>query len=210
MAEKISLTRALTEVKTLEDRISKATQAGDFLGVVVGKNEVPTNRNFKTRKEVEDSITAQFQALEAMTARRKAIKTAITKANVTTLVKVGSVEMTIAEAVDLKQSLWIKERLLQQLVSNVTVRAREVEQLTRELDAKIERLVTQLYGGDKKVEAAQTEEVKRTQYEQYGPALVDPVNLVAKINALKAEVDEIKLNLDFALSEVNAKTEIEI
>ena len=211
MTNRISLTRALTEVKTLEDRINKAIQAGDFLGVVVGKNEVPTNRGIKNRKDLEDGITAQFQALDAMIARRKAIKAAITRANNTVRVTVGNVEMTIADAVDLKQSLWVKEKLLNQLVSNVAVKAREVETLTRELDAKIERLVTQLYGGDnKKADADQTEQVKKAQYEQYGPALVDPVNLMQKINALKTEIDEIKLNLDFSLSEVNAKTEIEI
>jgi hypothetical protein len=200
----------LTEVKTLEARINKAISEGDFLGVVTGKSEVPVNRNFKTRKELEDSITAQFQSLSALVARRKAIKSAITKANTTVLVTVGNVEMTIAEAVDLKQTLWVRERLLNQLVQNVTQRGREVEQATKVLDEKIERYVTQLYGADKKVDSAQTDEVKKAQYDQYGPVLVDPISSLAMINQLKADIDEVKLNLDFSLSEVNAKTTIEI
>jgi hypothetical protein len=41
-------------------------------------------------------------------------------------------------------------------------------------------------------------------------ALLDPMKIADKIKALEDEISLIKTELDYALSEVNAKTEIEV
>jgi hypothetical protein len=84
VTETISLTRALAEVKTLEDRIQKAIVSAKFVDVVQGVQQTPVDRAFRSKEELAARIQGDFQSIEALAARRAAIKAAITKANVVT------------------------------------------------------------------------------------------------------------------------------
>ena len=56
----------------------------------------------------------------------------------------------------------------------------------------------------------QFQSVKKPQAEAFEPHLLDPLRLNDKIRALEGQLEEIQLNLDFAPSEVNARTDVEI
>lgn len=208
--EVISLTRALAEVKVLEDRILKATNELSLVTVVVGKDNVPVDRNFKTAEDFAAKAQAGLQRITDLSARRGAIKKAITITNSTTLVTIGNREMTISDAVDLKNTLPNRKALLDQMVRNFNDGVARANKANSELDVKVERLVTQLYSGDSKATPDQTKAVRDAQVEQYGTNLANPLDAVVLIKQLRDEIEEVSLNLDFALSEVNAKTELSL
>jgi hypothetical protein len=208
--ETISLTRALAEVKTLEDRIQKAILTAKFIDVVQGTAETPVDRAFRSKEELAARIQGDFQSIEALAARRAAMKAAITKANVVTLVKVGERTMTIADAVALKQALFLHQLLLDAMKQSQLQGTRQVEVLAKQLDEKIERLVQNSFQNVSKVSEEQFQSVKKPQAEAFEPKLLDPLRLNDKIRALESQLEDIQLNLDFALSEVNARTDVEI
>lgn len=208
--ETISLTRALAEVKTLEDRIQKAILGAKFIDVVQGSAETPVDRAFRSKEELAARIKGDFQSIEALAARRAAMKAAITKANVVTHVMVGERTLTIADAVALKQALFIHQMLLEAMKQSQLQGTRQVELLAKQLDEKIERLVQNSFQNVSKVSEEQFQSVRKPQAEAFEPKLLDPLSLNDKIQALESQLDEIQLNLDFALSEVNARTDVEI
>jgi hypothetical protein len=208
--ETISLTRALAEVKTLEDRIQKAILTAKFIDVVQGTAETPVDRAFRSKEELAARIQGDFQSIEALAARRAAMKAAITKANVVTLVKVGERTMTIADAVALKQALFLHQLLLDAMKQSQLQGTRQVEVLAKQLDEKIERLVQNSFQNVSKVSEEQFQSVRKPQAEAFEPKLLDPLRLNDKIRALESQLEDIQLNLDFALSEVNARTDVEI
>jgi hypothetical protein len=208
--ENISLTRALAEVGTLDDRITKAIAAARFVGVVAGKEGKPTDRQFRDRGELESRIKADVQSIDALIARRAAIKAAITKANVLTSVTIVGREMTIAEAVELKRSMAVQERLLLTMKSSVQRGVQEIVALAKALDEKIATLVQHSFQNVSKPTPEQFESVSKPQVDQFGPDLLDPLDVKTRIEKLERHIEDVKLNLDFALSEVNAKTEITI
>lgn len=208
--ETISLTRALAEVKTLEDRIQKAIATARFVDVVQGTDDKPVDRGFQSKEELEARIKGDFASIEALTARRAAIKAAITKANVVTPVKIGAATMTIADAVNLKQSLYLQTMLLEQMKASLLQGTRQVEALAKALDEKVERLVQNSFQNVSKVSEEQFLSVKKPQADAFEPKLLDPLKVNEKVKALESRLEEIQLNLDFALSEVNARTDVEI
>lgn len=208
--EKISLTRALAEVKVLESRIKTAINNAKFVGVTQGKGRQPVDRTFKSSEELVAKIKADSQSIDALIARRSAIKSAITKANVTTMVKIGDRALSIAEAVELKQSLPLQQTLLTAM-KNATARgAQEVVQLATTLDQKIATLVQHSFQNVSKPTEEQFTSVSKPQLDQFQPDLLDPLDVKEKIQKLEALLEDVKLNLDYSLSEVNARTEVEI
>ena len=208
--ETISLTRALAEVKTLEDRITKAIAGARYVDVVQGAQDKPVDRAYTSKDELEARIKGDFQSIEALTTRRAAIKAAITKANVVTTVKLGDRTLTIADAVNLKQSLYLHQMLLDAMKTSLVQGTKQVEHLAKALDEKVERLVQNSFQNVSKVSEEQFLSVKKPQADAFEPKLLDPLKINEKIKALESQLDEIRLNLDFALSEVNARTDVAI
>lgn len=209
--EVMSLTRALAELKSLDDRILRAISEAVLVGVVKGSSETPLDRKHKSKEALETAIKASGQSVEALMARRTAIKRALTNANAVTMVNINGQSMTIADAIDLKQQLGTKDHLLRTMVNALHQAASQVDAQNRELEAQVERMVLGMFANDKgKVDPEVGKSVRQAQLAQHEARLVDPLNLSDKIFKMKEELDGIRLNIDFTLSEVNAKTEVTV
>jgi seryl-tRNA synthetase len=205
----ISLTRALTEVKTLEARIAQSTNEAAFVGVVVGKDKVPHDRKFKTVEELETAIKASVQKLDALVARRSAVKKAITIANVSTNVVVNGKTITIAEAIDLKNTLQARTNVINKMMRDLQMAVNQVNALDNDMNVKVQAQANALFGKDN-VPKDQFDQLHKNFADKYGPALSDPLGIVARIEKERAAYDEIVTQLDYVLSETNARTLIEI
>lgn len=57
---KLTVTRALTELKTLDARINRKIQEGVFIGFTTGRNPV---RGYKNNEEFERDVKANYQSI---------------------------------------------------------------------------------------------------------------------------------------------------
>jgi hypothetical protein len=116
----ITVTDALAELTLLQKRIESARAAlekGNLITVVeVGK--VPTG--FKSREEYEVNAKALVQRVQALLDRRRAIKRAIVLSNASTRVTVAGEEMTVAEAIEMKNFIAYYEAILDTMQSAYT------------------------------------------------------------------------------------------
>ena len=96
--EKMTVHKALCELKTLDSRIQKCMQQNPFVFANKHANSKVAGVSVGDYcKEVQ----ASYQSANDLIARRDAIKRAVTLSNATVKVTIGGKEYTVAEAIEL-------------------------------------------------------------------------------------------------------------
>lgn len=200
----ISVTRALAQVKSLNDRIQRGTGAQFIVvsqgGKIAGKSSI---------QEAEQIMIANLQSVQDLIAKRTSLKSAIVRSNAVTTVVIAGKAMTVAEAIERKSSIIIEQTLLQQLRSQHNHCIAASERINVGVQERIDELLKQSYGRDAKINEADQQAVAGPYEARHKAALVDPNKLEEVIKKMQDELDGFILEVDFALSEVNAKTLIE-
>lgn len=210
---KMSITRALVELKNLDKKITQANTGVNFVGITVGKDNnkkvhYPQGYDVKSCTEV---IQGNFDKVTKLIKNRQQIKSAVVQSNATTNVMISGKTMTVAEAIETKTSLPYKEQLLNVLIQQVNAANSHIAALNSKLNEDIDKALSVVYGNEKgKVEAEMYEQVAEPQRKQKEAVLLDPCKIDQKIKVLQDEIQTIKSELDFILAESNAKTEIEV
>lgn len=210
---KMSITRALAEIKRLDDRINREIMNGTFVGVTVGKNQLrKMHQGNQTISDAEAAIKGSFQRVDALMRNRERIKAAVVKSNATVEVTIGDRTLTVAEAIELKKSVSLKETYLVQLRRHLQAATINIEAIREKMQQSIDRSIDAVYssGSTQKVTSEQYDAVAKPQEERSTPALLDPADIASRITALEADVSLVKTELDFVLSESNARTDIDV
>lgn len=210
--KKISITRALVELKRLGDQINSAILTGKFVARTQGKNSYRKVIGSNDSVEAMNAkIQGSFDKVEALIANREKMKSAIVLSNATTKVMVLGREMTVAEAIELKATIDFRTAYRNQLRGQLMVGLSEVEKANTALDTAIEVSVNTIFSSEKsKVDADTLRSVSGPQKEQKEAALLDPAKIESRIEKLSNEISELTFEVDFILSESNAKTIIEV
>lgn len=206
---KISITEALNELKLYDSKITKAITNATFCGAAkksADKVGVVNKENFNERAK------ASYQSCTDLIANRNALKSAIVKSNAVTEVEIDNTIMTVAEAIERKNSIGYDETLLNEMkrqYANVTA---TVDKENKKVDSKVDDLLTTLVGkeSDKKLSKEDQEAVEKPYREKNEFEFVDPLGLYEKIQTLEADIDGFKSNVDTALVLSNATTFIEV
>jgi hypothetical protein len=198
--ERMSLTRALLEKKRLEKRIEKTIKESEFIDYKIGINGKP-------RYDVD--IVANFQSVTDLMQRRDKIVAKLAEANATATITVGTVVMTIAEAIARKNSIHLEKLLLKKLKSNLTELNAEKEDNEEEMEEKFAELSKSMYGKEK-VSEVEIKEAYKSFEKRNGLIVIDSLNLQETIKIVEDRIEDFELNVDVALSEANGKIEIEI
>lgn len=210
---KMSVTRALAELKRLDDRLNRmATDQSIFVSVAVGQGDKQKVLGVSdTVQNVVSQIQSNRDRVNSMIEMRAKIKSAVVASNAATKVKLGAREMTVAEAIELKKSIDIKRNMLATYRRQVIQANALVSKQNAALEAQIETNLATIYGNEKgKVDASMFEAIAKPQREQKEASLIDPIKINDLIKSLEEEISLVETELDFTLSEQNAKTEIEI
>ena len=199
-----SITRSLVELKTLDERINRLTSEGLFMSFKTkSRNSGMTEVDF--RRAAEES----FEMLNSLIRRRDLIKNLILESNLTARVTIDGREMTVAAAIEFKNTIEYKARLLDVLKRQRRAVISEEEAHKVRLQAKIDDNIKIICGKEKPdatVIATVTEGITKSDPIE----VFDPLNLEQTIKALEDEVQNFRANVDFALSESNAITKITI
>ena len=209
----MSVTRALAELKRLDDRLNRiSTDQSIFVSVAVGQGDKQKVLGVSdTVQNVVSQIQSNRDRVNSMIEMRAKIKSAVVASNAATKVKLGTREMTVAEAIELKKSIDVKRNMLSTYRRQVIQANALVYSQNATLDAQIETNLATIYGNEKgKVEASMFEAIAKPQREQKEASLIDPIKINDLIKSLEEEISLVETELDFTLSESNAKTEIEI
>lgn len=208
--EKMTVHKALAELKLLDDRIEKAIAEGIYCLANKHSNDkiggVPLDEYIKIMQGGYDKSTGLID-------RGKAIKRAVVLSNAVTKVSVAGVEYTVAEAIEMKNHGVDFDKLLMNAMQKHynTAQMQIKQENGKDLEERAEQYVTAIYGQKEgKTNTADIEKVRAdflaaNQYE-----LVDPLHVLDKIEDLEKKINDFMSDVDSALSVSNALTEITI
>jgi uncharacterized FlaG/YvyC family protein len=207
----MSVTRALVELKTLQDRITRSITQGVYLTTEKGIGSKSVFTNFPSKTEAEQKIQASFNQVDDLISRREKIKAAIIKSNALTTVELNGNMVTVAEAIELKATVGFRETYLAYLRSQLNTARANVEVNNQKVDQTILHLQSTSLGGDKsKWDESAAQSIAKVQEDSNKMKLFDPQQIEKKIEQLQNEVQALKDEVNFLLSESNAKTVITI
>ena len=211
--EKMTVHKALAELKTMDARINKAISDTTYVLAVKHSAE---KINGMTVKNFKDKMISGYQKATDLIARRDAMKRAVVLSNATTKVKVGENEYTVAEAIEMKNhGMEFRNVLLRQMNSAYAKAQAELERNSGEtLEKKAERYVLDVINAQPKdskmtVDSEAMKTLRKTYIENNTYDLIDPMNVAKIMEELDAEVNEFNAEVDAALSVSNALTVIE-
>lgn len=201
----ISVTRALAEVKSLNDRIARAN-SGAFITVQTGGKHASGT----PLQEVESNLKTALQSVRDLIARRAKLKAAIVASNAVAKVTVAGDEMTVAEAIERKSSISLYKALLQTLKNQRAQAISVVERTNSQVSQRLDQLIQTTVGKDRKISEEELKAIVDPFEAAHKAVLVDPSKLEQVIEQMEKSIADFEMEVDFALSEVNAITKITV
>jgi hypothetical protein len=204
--EKISVNRALNELKLLKKRLAKKLAGRTdtcFINYKIGTGG---------KEEMRDcDPKANLQSIRDLIRRFNAIESAILKSNSVTIVKIGNEEMTVSEAIARKKSIEFEKQLLETMTKSLYFIQHRIDDHNETAALRLDDLLKSSFGGKEgKIREADIDAIKE-QFERSNKAeFVDPLNLSKIIEELDDYIDTFENEVDLVLNESNAKTEIEV
>ena len=207
--EKMLVTQALNELKLLDGRIDRAISTGRF--VTSAKLIEKKVNSITTKEEFSELAKASIQSANDLIERRKKIKAAVVVSNAKTTVDVNGVMMTVADAIERKNSIEYEEDLLAKLKSQLSDANNTVMRKNIDMEVQINKIIEASYGKDSK------QKINPEDYDaiakpyklnnEYG--LVDPLGIGNLIRKMEEDIQGFKSNVDSALQISNCTTYIE-
>ena len=217
MTTTLTITRALKEIETLTDRISKLNNTNsNFQGylAVAPSDLKSTNRQAEIDKFLKDGV-AQFQSVTALIARRDKIKSLVIISNATNTITIGDNTFTVAEAIEKKKTISINKQLLDFLKKEQQAARYRLEKELVEYNRKLDAFITSAKAVEKaeKGKEADMDFVGRitagyaaTNY----PKIYEPFKFSEEITKLEDYITKFEDEVDISLSEANATNTITI
>ena len=207
---KMSIHRALGELKTLEKRINKEISNGNFIGIKMGSS----NKDYNTKENVENfnkMVKENLQSINDLIKRRKTIKELIVQSNANTIVEIANNKMTVASAIERKDSIIFEQNLLEKMkyqYNNALVNVNKLnEKMENSLNDKIEALIS----NDKSLKNSDMViSLSKTYRDENEWSLIDDIKLKEIIDKMENDIISFINEVDVVLSESNATTFIEV
>ena len=192
----MTITRALAELKLLDKRLTKAITTSTFTGTTVS--------GFNTTIDA-GKMKASWQSFNDLLKRYHTIKNAILDSNSRTKVSIGGVEYTVAEAIAKKDSSKYDKDMLSVIRSQRLSVENEVSRHNENVQRKLDDLINLTFN-ERTVDGAELKTLRETYLANNKIEVVDPLNLASLIETRQNEYDEFMSEVDFCLSESNART----
>lgn len=205
--KKLSIHRALTELKMLTLRIEAATNE---VSAVVANRKSNRKINGVDIPGYEKQMQASYDKVLGLISYRNKIKALVVQSNANTKVLVGKEEMTVAEAIERKQSIQYEKNLLEVIQHQHRSAINTVAKENDALPAKLETYLINILGNKDKQSPEEVKLHTETFMKRNEFEIIDPLNVKQQIEKLSNRIEEFESEVDAVLSESNATTFIEV
>lgn len=206
---KMTITRALNELKLLDNRINDKITSTQFVAALQNDKKV---FNRLTVEEFSKEVRENFDSVKDLISNRDKIKKAIVKSNAETFVEVGGIKMTVAEAIERKNSIKYEKSVLLMMEGQLKRAEVEVGRGNEEAEKKAFEALQSVIGKEnaRAPKKEDTDAIYTPVYDKYKWSVIDPINASLIIKELKKNIEDFDNNIDIELSSSNATTFIEV
>lgn len=210
---RMSITRALTTLKNQKEEIDQYFGINPtFLGYGTGEEGTVTCFSGLTKAEVSSKIQGNKDRIDGLIARQVSIKNAINISNQNTLVTISGKEVSVAEAILIKGTLPLREKRLNAIRQSAMKIAKDFETVKANFEKRVDEQarLSQAESMSAEEKSAVLEATRATQTKLVGPYLIDPLKIQDMIQKEADEINFLKNELDYVLSESNTTTQIDV
>lgn len=205
--EEITLTRALVELKSLNNKIDRLSDQLMVVEVKKGDKIYLTNEDLKAFNK---KAQASFQQLSDLIERYNNIKEKILNTNSTTKVEIAGKEYTIASAINRKNSIHMYQTFIERLKTNYNYARRSVEETNTETKRRLDKMLEKELESSSKTNKETIDSISKPFLAANTVELADPLGVENVIKIMEDDVENFLAEVDLTLSEVNAKTYITV
>lgn len=210
---KYTITRALTKLKNLKDEYEKKMRELKLIAVKRGDLLYDAYASYK-EEDFINKVGSTNQSLTDIFNLIMEIKAKIDQSNYATKIMICGKEMTVHEAIVLKNLLPLKKDYLNEMKKHLLAarksysKALEYNQEETNLMIRNRSAAGTAASKDflKDVEKSSAEAIDKLYHVDY----VDPLKADEKIEKLEKEIRDFEMDIDYVLSESNSTTYIEI
>ena len=213
----ITIHRALSQLKTTQARIEDRFSKDIYISSTIGKTGMAEGRPVDA---VEREIRSNYDSMCQLLRNFETLKLAIIRSNSgiteeSTNIRTGEVDgrqMTVAEAIAIqKYVLPFWSRFVGHLEAQLNETKRSVETANNQANREIYSMLDTFSNKDSKnLDQAQVNTITEAYQQNKFRRLVDPLELVRKIDKLHHQIDELAVSVDAFLSESNAISHITV
>ena len=208
--ETMTVHEALSELKMLDKRIRASINRSTLC---VSNKHSNQKIGGKSIEDFRQEAKSSYESIRALIRRRSAIRNALSVSNAKTIVTIGGVDYSIAEAIEMKNTGVDNYRaLLEHMSYQMTPACNDVIRGNGDtLQKKADDYVFALYGSkDKGVDAETIAKAREAYVAANTIDLIDPIDIKREIDRLDAFIEQFKAEVDSKISISNALTSIEI
>lgn len=198
---KTTVTRGLSELNTIKKRLSKLIHGTTFLSTKVAGRA--------WRDHIHET-QSNWQAINDLLAHYEKLKFAIIMSNATTRVKINDRTYTVAEAIAMKEVIKDKRNVLNRLRQARQQTEDEVDRWNSHVRDKLDRLLELNFKKEQKTNENDIKAVSEAYLKNNAIEVKDPLRIDREIARLDEEIDSFTKEVDFALSESNAITQLDL
>lgn len=206
--EKMTIHRALSELKLIDARIEKQISEIVPSGVYQAGKLI---NGYMTEEEFSALAQSKFDSVTDLLSRKTAIKSAIVRANGETFVTVAGKKMTIADAITYKTVVALKKKFAETLKTRHKQAVGNMNTNNEKVNANIQAILEATFGKDNvKVTKEDMEAVRKPYLAANEFHVFDPLKVENTVSGIEDEILAFEAEVDAVLSEINAVTFIEI
>lgn len=214
---KMTVHRALAQLKSTEDRILDKIQDSVFVSSTTGKTGMCKGI---TVERMKTQIESDYKSINDMIRNYENVRLAIVRSNsgigneTKNIVYADEAcQMTLAEILAYqKHILPMKQNLLSHLKAQYTQVSNEIERTNERVSIEASKVLDNIAGknSDQKIDKNQTEVIMQAYLENNQKTFVDPLNVKEVISQATKECEDKFVWADSILSEANALRTIEV
>lgn len=204
---KMSLTRLLNEIKLANAKVQKklSEDVKYFDVMASGKLKV-----YKSEDDMKKAVTSQLDSITDTIKLRDKYRKLLLQANNTTTITVNGAKLTIAEAIAKKESIKQEQDLVKVIRRQLQMAEANVTNIDNNNESKLDDIIKSAMGKDRKTDSTEIESLTKMFRENNKVTLVDAGGAKKFLEDKEEEIEKFISDIDFSLSEVNAKTEVEV
>lgn len=207
-AQKMTIHRALSELKLIDAKITK--QITELQPVAINQRLKKISGHI-TEEDFKTNVTSSYNSITDLIDRKLKIKSKIVESNSITQITVSGKTFTVADAITFKKIIEAKKSLSAMLKQRLTVMVGHLNKNNEQINANADNLALHVVGNDvTKKNDDQAVSTRKAYVDNNEFHLVDPLKIQDKINALEDETSKFETEVDAVLSESNAVTTINI
>lgn len=211
---KITLNKALRMKKMLDKRIIGAISDNKSIGVI--KSGIIVADTLQNQSEFESSVKSNMQSLTDLIAQRDYLSKSIMEKNMSSSTTINNQAFTLSQLLELNKTISYYELLLKKLKSQYADTVEQYERQLEDVEYEANEMLKSRFSTnieDAKAKKGKDDASALNAYANYKalnePKLIDPIKLGDKIKELETFVEQFKDDVDSAISDLNATTEIE-